>query len=82
MVLMNCLRRIGRPGEWLRVMRGFHRDQRGAEGLEKLLILAAVALPLLGLLIAFRDRIGDWVNEMWSEVKEEGQEELPEPEDL
>ncbi|MEX2673002.1 MAG: hypothetical protein WD294_12930 [Phycisphaeraceae bacterium] len=45
----------------LTLLRRLHRDERGAEGLEKLLIVAAVVLPLLGLLIYFRDYITDWV---------------------
>lgn len=47
--------------EMLRLMHRLHRDERGAEGLEKLLIVAAVVLPLLGLLIYFRDYITEWV---------------------
>ena len=38
-----------------------HRDDRGAEGLEKLLIIAAIVLPLLALLIYFREWISEWV---------------------
>ncbi|MEM8781724.1 MAG: hypothetical protein AAGE65_02615 [Planctomycetota bacterium] len=45
-----------------------HRDDRGAEALEKLLIVAVVVLPLLGLLIVFRERINDWVNGNWDNV--------------
>ncbi len=32
------------------------RDDRGAEGLEKILIIAAIVLPLLGVLLYFRDQ--------------------------
>ena len=39
-----------------------YRDEQGAEGLEKLLIVAAIVLPLLGLLIYFRDWITEWVS--------------------
>ena len=49
-----------------------HRDDRGSEGLEKLLIIAAISLPLLGLLIVFRKGIGDWANEMWTTITGEG----------
>lgn len=38
-----------------------HVDEQGAEGLEKLLIVAALVLPLLGLLVYFRDYITEWV---------------------
>ncbi len=54
-----------------------HRDERGAEGLEKLLILAAVVLPLLGLLIFFRDELGEWVSGVWSDVRGEGEDFNP-----
>lgn len=46
-----------------------HRDERGAEGLEKLLIVAAIVLPLLGLLIVFKKRITDWVEGAWDDVQ-------------
>jgi hypothetical protein len=46
-----------------------HRDERGSEGLEKLLILAAVILPLLGILIWFSKDIMNWVLELWKQAK-------------
>jgi len=49
-----------------------HQDERGAEGLEKLLIIAAIILPLLGLLIIFRNTIGEWVGSIWGEVEDSG----------
>ncbi len=52
----------------------FHRDESGAEGLEKLLIIAALVLPLLGLLIWFRNEIRDWVTDLWEEQKDEAQD--------
>lgn len=54
----------------------FHRDEEGAEGLEKILILAAVALPLLGLLIFFRNDLRDWLNSTWGAEKESGNQRL------
>ena len=53
---------------WKTVKR-FHSDRRGAEGLEKLLILAAVVLPLLGLLIWFAKDIMEWVRGLYEDVK-------------
>lgn len=44
------------------------RDDRGAEGLEKVLILAAVALPLLAVLLFFAGDIRDWVATNWESV--------------
>ncbi len=44
------------------IIKAAHREEKGAEGLEKLLIVAAIVLPLLGLLIYFRDWITEWVS--------------------
>ncbi len=46
------------------------KEDRGAEGLEKLLIVAAVVLPLLGVLLFFKTQITDWLKSNWSEIKE------------
>ena len=43
-------------------------EDRGAEGLEKLLIVAAIVLPLLGILLFFKNGITKWVNESWTQV--------------
>ena len=53
---------------WSQLKR-LHRDERGAVGLETLLIIAAIVLPLLGLLIIFRNEIKDWVVEIWKKAK-------------
>lgn len=47
----------------------FLREDRGAEGAEKLLIIGAIVLPILGLLIVFRNNISEWVKNMWGDVK-------------
>jgi len=52
-------------------LKRFHRDERGAEGLEKLLIVAAIVLPLLGLLIIFRNEIKDWVVDLWKTARQD-----------
>lgn len=49
-----------------------HRSERGAEGLEKLLIIAAIILPLLALLITFRKYLVGWATGKWDEVTQEG----------
>jgi len=57
-----------------RIARGLaqlHADQRGAQGLEKLLIVAAIVLPLLGLLIIFRNEIKTWVTDLWKTARQD-----------
>ncbi|MHC4993542.1 MAG: Flp family type IVb pilin [Planctomycetota bacterium] len=49
------------------------RDERGAEGLEKLLIIAAIVLPLLGVLFLFRDWLVDWLGDEANEVRMESE---------
>ena len=51
------------------ILTQLHRCERGAEGLEKLLIIAAIVLPLLGLLIYFRGEILSWVTGSWEDVQ-------------
>jgi hypothetical protein len=48
-----------------------HASEQGAEGLEKLLIIAAIVLPLLGLLIFFRGEILGWVTGEWDRVRDD-----------
>ncbi|MFI4859447.1 MAG: hypothetical protein ACIAXF_02075 [Phycisphaerales bacterium JB063] len=45
------------------------REEKGAEALEKILIVAAIALPLLGLLLFFSGAIRDWVTGNWETVQ-------------
>lgn len=44
-------------------------DDQGAEGLEKVLIIAAIALPLLAVLLFFSGEIRDWVSDNWDSVQ-------------
>lgn len=46
----------------------FLRDERGDEGVNKLLILAFIAIPLIALLIIFKDEIIGWAQDIWNEV--------------
>lgn len=48
-----------------------YRDDRGAEGLEKLLIVGAIVLPLLGVLVFFRNELKDWVTDIWEERRDQ-----------
>ena len=55
--------------KYWKMLKRLHSDQRGAEGLEKLLIIAAVVLPLLALLIWFAKDIMEWVSERYEDIK-------------
>ncbi len=62
------LKRLGRH------LKRLHADERGAQGLELLLIIAAIVLPLLGLLIIFRNEIREWVVGIWERARGEAEE--------
>ncbi len=50
-----------------------HRDEQGATMLEYILIIAAVALPMVGIIIYFRNDIYEWAKELWENVRSESQ---------
>ena len=54
-----------------RIIGKLHRSEQGAEGLEKLLIIGAIVLPLLGLLIVFRGDLAAWVKDIWTDTRTE-----------
>ena len=62
-----------------KIVKRFNADQRGAEGLEILLIVAAIVLPLLGLLIFFRQEIGRWASDMWTSIRGQADQPVPTP---
>lgn len=49
-----------------------HQDEQGAEAIEKLLIIAAIALPLLGVLLFFSSALKEWVVDHWDQVMGRG----------
>jgi Flp pilus assembly pilin Flp len=55
----------------LKTMMGrMHRDEKGADLVEYVLIIAAVALPVLGIIIWFKEEIGTWIGTEYDEVKD------------
>jgi len=50
-------------------LKSLHRDEQGADMIEYILIVAAVALPLLGVIIWFWKDISAWVKESYDEAK-------------
>ncbi len=73
-MMLRLAKRTQLRGLWGHLKR-LHGDERGAEGLEKLLIFAAIILPLLGLLIFFRKEVKEWVNDIWEKAKGEADED-------
>ncbi len=59
---MKTLRKIGKR------LRSLHHDEQGADMVEYILIIAAVALPLLAVAIIFRNEIWGKVNEFWNSI--------------
>ena len=45
-----------------------HNDQQGAALIEYILIIAAIALPLLGLIVWFKDDILEWVGDAYEDA--------------
>ena len=52
-------------------LKRLERGETGAQGLEILLIVAAIVLPLLGLLIIFRNEIRELVVGIWEKARGE-----------
>lgn len=49
-------------GKIKKALLALHRDDRGAMSVEKILILAVIALPILIVLYLFRTKIVEWFN--------------------
>jgi Flp pilus assembly pilin Flp len=52
---------------WKR-FKAVHRDERGADTVEYILLIAIIALPLLGLILVFKEKIYAWVNDLWERI--------------
>lgn len=51
-----------------KALAALHRDERGAMSVEKVLILAIIALPILIVLFLFRQKIVGWFNDNASQL--------------
>ncbi len=60
---MNALRRLGQR------FRRLHRDEQGADMVEYILIVAAIALPLLAVALIFRNEIWEKVRGAWNSIR-------------
>ncbi|MCG3180085.1 MAG: hypothetical protein BIFFINMI_02439 [Phycisphaerae bacterium] len=59
----------------------FLNDDGGDVKIEYLLLLAVIALPLLGLLIWYRDDLGKWLGQKWEQYRTPGQGDPVRPSD-
>jgi len=50
-------------------LKALHRDEQGADMVEYILIVAAIALPALAVVVWFRKDIVSWVNNAWQSIK-------------
>lgn len=57
----------------LNILKQAHHDEQGAEAIEKIMILAAIALPLLALLIYFRKDLQEWLSGQAEQVKSDSE---------
>lgn len=57
-------------------LRDLNEDEQGADALEKLLIVAAIVLPLLGVLFVLRNSIAEWVQDLWESMKGRGENDI------
>ncbi|MBS3821207.1 MAG: Flp family type IVb pilin [Planctomycetes bacterium] len=48
-----------------------HRDERGADMVEYALIVLAIALPLIGVIIVFRDELWELITGQWEDVQDD-----------
>ena len=63
-----------------RRLKALHRDEQGADMVEYILVIAAVALPLLLVVIWFWKDISKWVGEIYEDIR--GGSEGTDPADL
>ena len=50
-------------------MKKLDRDERGADMVEYILIIAAIALPLLAVIIIFRNQLWEMVRSAWDNIR-------------
>ena len=55
----------------LQRLRRLHRDDTGDEGVNKILIIAMIVIPLVILLIVFRKKLKEWWDKMTGKLEEE-----------
>jgi hypothetical protein len=46
-----------------------HRGEQGAETFERVLVITALALPLVGLAIFYGSEVQQWLSDKWAAMK-------------
>ena len=64
---------FGRLGNGLRAL---HRDEQGADMVEYILIVAAIALPLLGFVVYFWGDIKTWALGLFNTIKGDAENQM------
>ncbi len=59
-------------------LRRFHRDEQGDEGVNKVLIIAMIVVPLVTVLIIFGKDIVTFFKKAWDKIKGKSESEGPE----
>lgn len=57
-----------------RRLKALHRDERGADMVEYILIVAAIGLPLLGFIIYFWKDVKQWALTLYRRIQGEAEE--------
>ena len=52
-----------------RCLRALHRDENGADMVEYVLVIAAIALPILAVAVYFRNQIWEMVQRFWGDIQ-------------
>lgn len=61
--MKNLVKRAGQ------VLRALHKDQQGANMVEYILIIAAISLPLIAVVLYYRNEIADWAKQKWDDAR-------------
>jgi Flp pilus assembly pilin Flp len=56
----------------IQLLKRLNKDETGSVKVEYLLIIAAIVLPLLGILIWYRNNITTWLQSGWAAVSGRG----------
>jgi Flp pilus assembly pilin Flp len=67
----------GKPSA-LRALRRFHTDEQGDEGVNKILIIAMIVVPLVIVLILFGKNIVEFFSAAWKKLTDKSSSEDPE----